>query len=672
MGATVTDPLVGRLVDGRYEVVSRIARGGMATVYLAVDRRLDRDVALKVMHPHLAEGASGSDFVARFRREARAAARLTHPGLVGVYDQGVDGETSYLTMEHVDGSNLRRRLGERGALTVEEALRVGESVLDALAAAHRAGLVHRDIKPENVLLATDGRVKLADFGLARAVTEVTSTTTGTVLGTVAYLAPELVVRGASDARTDVYACGILLFEMLTGRQPFTGETPIQVAFQHVNSDVPAPSDELTWLPMEVDELVQALAARAPDDRPVDAAAALVLLRRTRAALDPETLARRADVAPSIVLPLATDPDETDLDDLDEGTTPTTADEDGQETTRLDASSARGATVALPIGLGVQPADAPPDRPAPTDARRHRARWWVVLAVLAALVGAGVLWYVQAGPGAFTTVPRVLGGDEATVTAALEDAGLGAHATHDFDTAAPVDTVFATEPGVGSRVRKGTVVVFTVSKGPDYVQVPDGVVLVLQKDAANALTTAGLTPRYDEPKYDDTAANGYVLSATLPDGTPAAPGTQSTRGTEVTLVVSKGPAPAAITSVVGDTVEQATASLLTDNMKLVATEAFHDTVEAGRIISQDPPSGTQGHRGDTVDVVVSKGPEPIALPNTYGQNVKTAQKALEDLGFVVKVQHPQGISPLNLVYSQSPAGGEGKTAPKGSTITLNVF
>lgn len=671
MGATVTDPLVGRLVDGRYEVVSRIARGGMATVYLAVDRRLDRDVALKVMHPHLAEGSSGTDFVARFRREARAAARLTHPGLVGVYDQGVDGETSYLTMEYIDGSNLRRRLGERGALTVNEALAIGESVLDALGAAHRAGLVHRDIKPENVLLATDGRVKLADFGLARAVTEVTSTTTGTVLGTVAYLAPELVVRGASDARTDVYACGILLFEMLTGRQPFTGETPIQVAFQHVNSDVPAPSDELTWLPVEVDELVQALAARSPEDRPVDAAAALGLLRRTRAALDADTLARRADVAPSIVLPIATDPDETDLDDLDEDATGPTG-EDGQETTRLDTSSAHGATVALPIGLGVQPAAEPPDEP-PAVARRHRrARWWVVLGVLVALVGAGAWWYVQDGPGSYTTVPTVLGGDEATVTAALADAGLRGHATRDFDSVAPVDTVFATDPDVGSRVRKGAVVVFTISRGPDYVQVPKGVVGALQKDAANALTTAGLTPRYDEPAYDDTAPNGVVLSATLPDGTAAEPDTQSTRGTEVTLVVSKGPAPAAITSVVGDTVDQATDALATDNMKLVATEAYHDTVEAGRIISQDPPSGTPGHRGDTVNVVVSQGPEPIALPNTYGQNIKTAQKALEDLGFVVKVQHPQGISPLNLVYSQNPSGGEGKTAPKGSTITLNVF
>lgn len=253
MGSTVTDALVGRLVDGRYEVLERIARGGMATVYLASDRRLDREVAVKVMHPHLADGASGADFVSRFRREARAAARLTHPGLVAVYDQGVDGETSYLTMEYIDGTNLRHRIQDEGPFTVADALDVVEHVLDALAAAHRHDLVHRDIKPENILLATDGRIKVADFGLARAVTEVTSTTTGTILGTVAYLGPELIATGQCDTRTDVYAVGVMLYEMLTGTQPFTGSTPIQVAFQHVNGSVPEPSDTLPWLPAEIDE-----------------------------------------------------------------------------------------------------------------------------------------------------------------------------------------------------------------------------------------------------------------------------------------------------------------------------------------------------------------------------------------------------------------------------------
>lgn len=674
MGATITDPFVGRLVDSRYEVVSRIARGGMATVYLAVDRRLDRDVALKVMHAHLAEGTSGSDFVARFRREARTAARLTHPGLVGVYDQGVDGETSYLTMEYIDGCNLRRHIGERGALTVGDALRIGESVLDALAAAHRVGLVHRDIKPENVLLATDGRVKLADFGLARAVTEVTSTTTGTVLGTVAYLAPELVVRGDSDARTDVYACGILLYEMLTGRQPFTGETPIQVAFQHVNNDVPAPSELVSWLPIEIDDAVRALAARDPDDRPVDAAAALALLRRTRAALDDETLARHAAVAPSIVLPTATDPAETDLDadesqDASPDDEPTATGDD--ETTLIETGDGRGTTVALPIGLGVgvEVLTAPPAEPPRT---RHRARWIVLLAVLAALIGGGTWWYLQVGPGAYTTVPTIIGQNEAEALTILDRAGLAADPTAAFDAEAPIGEVFATNPGQGDRIRKDGTVAFTISKGPDYVPFPEGVVGAMQADAEAALVAAGLKATYAEAEFSDTAKETTIISAILPDGTPAEPGAQTIRDTEVRLTVSKGPEPVTITSVVGMTVANATAQLEPDRLTLAPTEVFSDTVAAGLIIDQSPVAGAEGHRGDTIAVNVSKGPEMLPLPSTYGQNVKTAEAALQAAGFVVKVEHPQGISPLNIVYSQKPEGGEGKTAPKGSTIVINVF
>lgn len=670
VGATVTDPLVGRLVDGRYEIVSRIARGGMATVYLAVDRRLDRDVALKVMHPHLAEGTSGADFVARFRREARTAARLTHPGLVGVFDQGLDGETSYLTMEYVDGSNLRRRIAEQGALTVGEALRVTESVLDALAAAHRVGLVHRDIKPENVLLSTDDRVKLADFGLARAVTEVTSTTTGTVLGTVAYLAPELVVRGASDARTDVYACGILLYEMLVGAQPFTGETPIQVAFQHVNNDIPAPSDAVTWLPAEIDELVGALAARSPEDRPLDAAAALALVRRTRGSLDTETLDRRADVEPSIALPAATDPDETDLDGAAEDADEPVSD----ETTRLPVPRPSGATVALPIGLGA----APPSMPvavveAPVRPRRRRVRVLaMVLVLLLALGGLGTWWYLRVGPGAWTTVPDVLQVTEDVARTTLDDVGLEASAVQAFDPTAPAGTVVAADPAVGERVRKDGTVELTISKGPDYVNVPQGVVNELQADAERALTEAGLKATYPPAEYHDTVPNGVVISATLPDGTAADPGVRSTRGTEVALLVSKGPAPVTVVSVVNEPLDAATATLDGLGLKVATEEAFSDTVEAGHVISQNPPDKTQLFRGDTVTLTVSKGPELLPVPNVYGTNVKAATKALEDAGFVVKVAHPQGISPLNMVYSQNPAGGDGKTAPKGSTVTINVF
>jgi serine/threonine-protein kinase len=659
VGATVTDPLVGQLVDGRYEVVRRIARGGMATVYLAVDRRLDRDVALKVMHPHLAEGAAGADFVARFRREARAAARLTHPGLVGVHDQGVDGETSYLTMEYVDGVNLRRHLAERGSLAVGEALDVAEQVLDALAAAHRAGLVHRDVKPENVLIAADGRVKVADFGLARAVTEVTSTTTGTVFGTVAYLAPELVVSGASDARTDVYAAGVLLYEMLTGTQPFRGETPIQIAFQHVNSDVPAPSDTASWLPAEVDELVGALAAREPDDRPADAAAALALLRRTRTALDEATLSRRVDVAPAVELPRATDVGAT-ADDRAAGSDLGDDEEPGHATTRIDAP---GSTVALPIGM-VSAADAA--GPAP-----RRRRWWWLAAATAlvlALAG-GTWWYVAAGPGAYTTVPAVTELTQEEAVAALDRLGLEAEAVQEFHDTAPAGTVFAADPGDGDRVRKDGTVRLSVSRGPDLVAVPEGLVGALQADAAAALAAADLEAQYVEgDHFDDVATVGAVLAATDAAGTPLEAGAQVKRGSAVLLTLADGPAPVTISSVVGASLADATAQLEGSGLKVATEEVFSDTVPAGDVVAQSPESGTRGNRTDTVTLQVSKGPETVPMPNLTGKQYDEAARILTDLGLTAERRNILG-GLFGTVRDQSVPADQ--AVAKGTTVTLTV-
>ncbi|RMI09807.1 Stk1 family PASTA domain-containing Ser/Thr kinase [Cellulomonas triticagri] len=668
MGATVTDPLVGQLVDGRYEVVQRIARGGMATVYLAVDRRLDRDVALKVMHPHLAEGGAGADFVARFRREARAAARLTHPGLVGVYDQGLDGETSYLTMEYVDGVNLRRHLAERGSLTVGETLDVAERVLDALAAAHRAGLVHRDIKPENVLMAEDGRVKVADFGLARAVTEVTSTTTGTVFGTVAYLAPELVVKGTADARTDVYAAGVLVYEMLTGAQPFTGETPIQIAFQHVNSDVPAPSDAASWLPVEIDELVGALAAREPDDRPGDAAAALALLRRTRTALDEATLARRVDVPPSVALPHATDPEDDDAP----APAATRPDQDDDEapadaTTRIDTP---GRTVALPIGA-ITPGGPVPTGDTATGARRSRRRWWWIAAavLLLAGIGGGTWWYLQVGPGAYTTVPEVTTLTEDDAVALLRDNGLGADPVATFDDDAPAGTVFAAEPAVGDQVRKDGTVTISVSRGPDLVAVPADLVGKMQDQARDLLAAADLNSDVVEgDHWDDAAAIGSVLATTDADGNPVEAGAQVKRGSTVFLTLSDGPEPVRVTSVVNTTLEQATAQLEELGLVVAAEEAFSDTVPAGTVISQSPESGADAKRTDTVTLQVSKGPETVPMPNLTGKQYDEAARVLEGLGLKAERRNVLG-GLFGTVRDQSVPADQ--AVPKGSTITLTV-
>ncbi len=659
MAATLTDPLIGRLVDGRYEVLSRIARGGMATVYLAVDRRLDREVALKVMHPHLAEGTAGSEFVARFRREARAAARLTHPGLVGVLDQGVDGETSYLAMEYVDGTNLRRRLVEDGPLAVGEALRTVEAVLDALAVAHRSGLVHRDVKPENVLIAADDRIKVADFGLARAVTEVTWTATGTVLGTVAYLAPELVAHGTSDARTDLYAVGILLFEVLTGRQPFTGDTPIQVAYQHVNSDVPAPSALVEWLPTEIDELVGALAAREPSDRPVDAAAALALLRRTRAELDPQILARRAE-APARP-PAAVG----DGDGSDDAPATDAGDPDATEALLVPDDGLRR-TIALKVGTGVPDGGQPARTAAPATASPHRRRR-LALALLAALlvlgVGGTTWWYLAAGPGSYRSVPAgLVGADRATAEGVLTAAGLDAAVTEDFDPEVAKGVVVSADPTEGADVRKGGTVDLVVSKGPDMRTVPADLVGKPVSDVVAALKAAGFEVPDPRRDYHDTVPKDGVIAVS------ADAGTQLPVGTSVKLLVSDGPAPVVIKDVVNTERQAGIVALEGQGLVVqVPTEDFSETVPAGSIISQTPAAGTEGHRGDSVSLVVSKGPPLVAVPNVVNKDVDEAKTILGDAGFEVEVKRTWPWD--RIVVQQEPT--KDTPLPKGSTVTIHL-
>ncbi len=283
MQTATTDPLVGRTLEGRYRIVDRIARGGMSTVYSAVDERLDRLVAVKVMSSALSSDPAFSD---RFSREARAAARLTHLNAVSVYDQGTDTSTAghhvFLVMELVDGRTLRELIRERGRLSPAEAVSIMEPVLSALSAAHRAGLVHRDIKPENILLSNEGIVKVADFGLARAVeSDPSATRTGLMMGTVAYCAPEQITKGRADQRSDVYSSGIVLFELLTGTPPYQGDSAMNIAYQHVHRRVPAPSARVKGIPTEIDELVVSATDSDPAGRPLDAGAFLAELADVR-------------------------------------------------------------------------------------------------------------------------------------------------------------------------------------------------------------------------------------------------------------------------------------------------------------------------------------------------------------------------------------------------------
>ncbi|MGM0385878.1 MAG: Stk1 family PASTA domain-containing Ser/Thr kinase [Actinomycetota bacterium] len=621
------DTIIGRLVDGRYEVLERVARGGMATVYRAIDRRLDRDVAVKVMHPHLAES---EDFISRFRREARAAARLSHPHVVAVHDQGLWEDSFYLTMEYIDGHDLRSELRVEGALTLERALTVTQSVLDALAAAHRRDLIHRDIKPENVMVTHDGVVKVADFGLARAVSEATAASTGTVLGTVAYLAPELLTTGQATQASDVYAVGIMLYEMVTGHQPFTGDVPINVAFQHVNSSVPVPSEELEWVPTEVDDLVAALTARDPVERLTDGAAALAATRRVIAILSGDVLHRRAE-------PVVEDDEE----------------DDGVGTASLDLGSSQG-TVALPVG-GVE------DAPAHAKEPRRRRRvlpWLVVLILLAGGSTAG--WWFLAGPGSTVPTPAVVGMTEGDAVATLEANGLGAVVERGNDDEVPAGEVISTSPGQGELIVRAGDVTVLVSLGILMLDVP-AVEGLLQDEALEAIVAEGFAEPVVDEGYHQSVPAGTVISAS------EATGTSLPHTTVIELLVSLGREPVTAPEVASIAEDEATAALEEAGLIVERAEEYSNDVPLGAVISQAPGPG-QLYRGDTVTITVSLGRPFATVPSVFGMSRARATSALEEAGFAVKVESLWGGS-LGVVRFQDPAGGQ--QARQGSTVTITV-
>ena len=376
---TPTDPMLGRLIDGRYQVRSRIARGGMATVYLATDLRLERRVAIKIMHGHLADD---NTFKSRFVQEARSAARLAHPNVVNVFDQGQDSDMAYLVMEYLPGITLRDLLKDYGRLTPEQTIDIMSAVLSGLAAAHKAGIVHRDMKPENVLLADDGRIKLGDFGLARAASANTATGQA-LLGTIAYLSPELVTRGVADARSDIYALGIMMYEMLTGEQPFVGEAPMQIAYQHANEQVPRPSSRVPTTPRGLDDLVVWATARDPENRPRDARVMLERLRDVEKLVRDPAGASAEGVAPTMVLPSAPltgirrrrDPDP-----------------------HADPAPGRHRTGPS------QPTPAP-ELATVTRTRARRGYWLFALVLMVAALAGATGWYFGAGPGSLARGSR---------------------------------------------------------------------------------------------------------------------------------------------------------------------------------------------------------------------------------------------------------------------------
>lgn len=645
---TLQDPLVGQVLDGRYRVDARIAVGGMATVYRAVDTRLDRVLALKVMHPALA--ADGT-FVERFIREAKSVARLAHPNVVQVFDQGTDGSYVYLAMEYVAGCTLRDVLRDRGALQPRAALDILEPVLAALGAAHRAGFVHRDMKPENVLIGDDGRVKVADFGLVRSVDTVTSTT-GTVLGTVSYLAPEQIEQpGAADPRVDVYACGVVLYEMLTGEKPHDGDSPAVVLYKHLHEDVPPPSAVVPGMAYELDELVASATARTPAIRPYDAVALLAQAREARAALSVDQL----DAVPPQAL--SSDHEQRDI---------------GADLTSVIP---RSLTVPRPLPVNEEEEaegavfhrtsrlESPPPLPPRRRTERSRRRLvTIVAAVLLALgLGAGV-WYINSGQ--FTQVPPLLAKTEAQARDRLEQSGLEVgKVEHAYSDRVKRGTVISTDPKPGTRIRDNDSVGLTISDGPETVRVPDVEGYRLDK-ARSLLKDGGLEPGMVSRAFSEDVRRGFVIS------TDPEKGTERRAGSAIALTVSKG-SPIDVPDVTGETLEDAQADLEEAGLKVkVSSEEVNSSeFDQGQVALQTPQNGSTAAEGDTVTLTLSKGPEMVEVPDVVGAGVDDAKAALEGAGF--QVDEDRGLLGLfgDTVKKQSVKGG--KTAPKGSTITITI-
>ena len=655
MTSSVADALVGRVIDGRYRILSHLADGGMASVYVALDARLDRHVALKIMRPGL---AADGVFVDRFRSEARSAARLSHPNVVAVYDQGEDGDDVFLAMELVEGKTLREVIHEEAPLTAREALAILEPILLALEAAHSAGMIHRDVKPENVIVRRDGEVKVADFGLARAISNHTTTSqTGVLLGTVSYLSPEQVEHGHADPRSDVYAAGLLLFEMLTGRKAVSGDTPIQIAYQHVHGTIPAASSIVPTVPQPLDDLVARATALAPAHRFATAGEFLTAVRHVRRSLSPLELDRRGTAlgadGPSTAVMASVLPVENDVTAVHEAA-PVDAPVRGHD------HEARPRLAGLPVHDEpvVEPTAAMRiSRPRP----RSRRLWWIALIVLL-LVAAGAGWWFTAGPGGTTIVPPVVGQQLAPAKTALERASLTADIEEQFSETAAKGTVMRTDPRPGSEVTRQSTVHVVVSKGRERYTVPR---LVGTKAAAATETLGALTLKVgpSDTEWSETVPKGEVISQ-KPDA-----GTSVRRGTVVTLVVSKGREPIKVPDVRGAGVEAATAAIKQKGLEVARGEDVNsDTVPAGVVVSQDPASGTL-HRGDTVTIVVSKGPVLVPVPNVLDQPDAVAEKMLTDLGFTVHKQYPFGELFEKKVRAQDPAAGT--PLPKGSAVTLTI-
>lgn len=678
----VSDSLLGAVVDGRYVIARRIARGGMATVYRARDKRLERDVAIKLMHRHLAESP---DFTARFNREARAAARLSSAYVVTVHDQGVwdsgDGRHAYLVMEYVPGPDVRSELIRTGSFTLGTALAITEQTLRALSSAHSAGIVHRDVKPENVMLTSrippvsiferpEIHAKVADFGLARAVTSV-SPTTGQAMGTVTYMAPEVITTGVAEAPADVYAVGIMLYEFLTGELPFQAETPIATAYMHINEPMPHVAEQADWIPASLDSFIALLTAKDASQRPANGEEALRELLAITRSIPEEDLIRRIPVIPA---PQSDGEDDDGEDDAPPDPKPLPA----APTTTMPMPGPVPPDGAAPAAEPIPPGGGADDGNGARRLRRRRTglrhetpelpgrrrrqgrRAWAALALLLAVALTAVLWYFRAGPGKRVTIPAVAGQTYEQALSSLREEGLTARRRNVYSDTVPSGSVVSTDPGGGGRVHPSRVVTVTVSRGVEQVTVPDLSGLSAQ-EARRRLGSARLVYR-EAAVYSESVDEGRVVSQSV------AADTAVNHDSAVTVTISKGRQPIRVPNVVGKSEADANNAIRKAGLTVSRQEEHSDTVAQGVVISQDPSKGTV-HRGDSVTVVVSQGPELVDVPNVVDMRREEATTTLQNAGFQVQADNVFG-GYFGIVRSQSPAAGT--KARKGTGVKIAVF
>ena len=640
--------LTGELIDGRYQLIRHMASGGMATIYEGLDTRLDRKVAVKIMHPHLAQD---EQFVERFIREAKASAALSHPNIVSVQDQGWNQNGTpavFLVMELVEGHTLREYLNEQGALSVASGIQFLLPVLSALSAAHKLGIVHRDIKPDNILISKEGRIKIADFGLAKGPLLGTTVTaeSSIVLGSVSYLSPEQVQRGIADARSDVYSAAITAFEIFTGEKPYAGEEPIQIAYMHVNERVPLMSTKRSGIPPELDQLIYRASNSDPDARPRDGSEFHQSLTLIAQALDPnqKQLSLELDIPIAPMRPASKKSNRREKARIEkEKTVAISKRENTGENSKVEGKEN---TAQI--------------RKRKKISKRVRRNRYIAVGLAIALGIFG--WYALVGPGSKVVVPSIVGATQEEALSALSPLGLTLVISEKrFDEEISDGQIIESDPEGGDKVDAGGQVTAVISKGAERYLIPSLVGLTPEA-AVNLLAKSPIKVGDLTEVFNDQTPKGFVISSS-----PAA-GKKVKRDAVVDLLISKGIETIDVTSYVGKSADQALNELTEGGFDVETVDQFSESVLAGTVISQVPSGGAPLAKGTKITLTVSKGSEYVFIPNVFSLTEAKARAALADLELKVVVKKI-GVKKVKAVTNISPKVGT--KVKRGSAVTITV-